>query len=460
MAWATGMATDHIDLLAKLVTFLTTNSALVAASQNWTALRAPVALPFTAAVPNGRISFGNNIFTDTMADAWPTGVANANTRVKVTGTLIIPATGTYAFVTSHSEWLEVRIDGALVYGSYASNYVSTYASSAQFSVPLTAGNHTIDVQLVQSSGSSQRGVALGWKKPSDSVFATIPTASYSGLTLAWSLTYGGGTGSATAFANIMKDTETVVRGPGLAGTDQIFVSLYTLSNTSADIFNIAIDGAVAYLPNNSVKSQPGASNTMSGMLGWNSSIKYWFIANGRRFIVISKVSTVYECLHGGFLLPYGLPTEIPYPLTIGGSTSDLQIRFSDTSTSHRSFWRPQSYTNGLLDGNLKYRDNAGNWLTFDNLGSNSIAYGRVYPTASNTPVDQRSSPDGSYALTPLVLFNISAGPSVIGEIDGAFNISGFSNASENVVNIASQDYLVVQSGFRTTSADYAAIKLS
>ena len=39
---------------------------------------------------------------------------------------------------------------------------------------------------------------------------------------------------------------------------------------------------------------------------------YWFIANGRRFIVIVRVSSVYQSAYAGFILPYHLPNTF-YP---------------------------------------------------------------------------------------------------------------------------------------------------
>lgn len=45
MSIATGTATDYLDLLAKLVTFLTTDSALVTAGQNWSVLASATPAP-------------------------------------------------------------------------------------------------------------------------------------------------------------------------------------------------------------------------------------------------------------------------------------------------------------------------------------------------------------------------------------------------------------------------------
>lgn len=457
MAWETGTATSHIDLVNKLVTFLTTNSALVAASQAWTALRTSVSLPFSASVPAGRFSFGNNIYPSTFADPWPNGVANANTRMKITGNLSCPTTGSYQFVVLQGDWCEIRIDGTLVYGSYSENYQSNYPSTPNFTTTLSSGSHTIDVRLI-GVNASNRGIAIGWKKPGDSSFDTIPAGNLSSLALAWNLNYGSGTGNTTAFANMMNDVEVALKGPGLSGTDEVFVFLNTISNTSADYFNIRVNGGVSYIATNPVTDQPGIVDTPTGMLCWNSSIKYWFIANGRHFKIIAKVSTSYENLYAGFLLPYGLPSEVPYPMTIGASSSELNIRFSESSLAHSSFWRPSSNTSSPRNATLKYRDNAGQWTGFSNVNGNSFSPGRVYPTNNTNPVNMRNDPTGSYALIPATLYIPLT--DVVGELDGVFYIPGFSNASENIVTIASQDYLVVQAANRATGADYVAIKLA
>lgn len=460
MSWATGTASDHLDLISRLVTFLTTDSALVSAGQNWTSLRSPVALPFTGSLPAGRIGFGNSP-TGVLSDAWPTGVDTGKVRMKITGTLSCPTTGSYGFVLNQSDWTEVRIDGTLVFSRYSANYSASYSASADFTVSLSSGNHSIDVRTVGVS-SVNLGCSLGWKKPGDASFAIIPSGNYSGLAIAWAPTYGGGSGSSSAFTAIFNDVETILKGPGLSGADQVFVSLNSISNFSSDYFNIRINGPTGYT-NSSIANQPGIFTESIGMLLWAQPMKYWFIANGRRFIVIAKVSTSYEAMYGGFLLPYGLPTEVPYPMAIGGSASILNIRFSDTSGKHGSFWRPSctTYNSGTEKATLAYRDISGNWNYFTNFADSTRAPGRVFPTTNNaSPINFRTSPDGSYALTPLSLFTPGSPSNVWGEMDGVYHIPGFGNAAENIVTISGQDYLVVQGGNRTANADYAAIKLA
>jgi len=461
MAWETGTAANHRDLMNRLVTFLSTNASLVAASQNWEVLRAPVALPFTATAPNGRIAFGTQQLPSTTPDGWPSEIIVDPCRLKVTATLNAPSSGTYLFTFYHGDWLELRIDGALVLGAYFTNITGTFATSGTSTVSLTlsSGNHNIDIRLISRAGpTDRRGIGFGWRKPGDASPSIVPAANLSDLAIEWgynpAANFQGTTGTAQNFATAMLDQECALKGPGASGTDEIFVNLYTTSGFSADTFNMIVRGATGFSDTAVMYDQPGRSSYDAAMLLWEQPITYWFIANGRRFIVIAKVSTTYESAYAGLGLPYGLPTEFPYMLVIGTSSSDAEFRFSDTSTAHTSFWRPGLASNSTDSPTcLQMRDTAGVWQKFTNLGS---ANGWVYPTNATSMHVERPAPDGSYALTPLVLFNAT---NVYGELDGVYHVSGFGNASENTITIEGQDYLVVQGANGTTAVDYAAIKL-
>lgn len=463
MVWETNTASSHLDLLSRLKTFLCTNSTLVSAGQNWTELRTLSALPYTATTPGGRIAFGMN--TNTIhADAWPSGVSTTTqVKIKITGTLTCPTTGSYQFVTSHSEWLEVRIDGVLVYANYTANYDTAYEATAHWTQTLSSGAHTIEVRTIGVT-ATQRGVAVAWKKPGDPSFLTIPAANYSGLNFTWGYTQGSGSGSVSNFNAILNDTETVLRGPGLSSADQIFIALNTVSNAAVGYYNLEITGAIGYNAALAPNRQPGYDTTVSrkGMLLWDQPMKYWFIASGRRFIVIAKVSTTYQTMYGGFILPYGLPVEYPYPLLIGASTDDVSsIRWSDTTTAHSSFFTPlATASNG---GATALREVGGAWRQFQ-IFTGATGQGLIGPynqsglTGYN--VDVRSSPSGDYGLNACILFSSTIPFDVWGEFDGVYYVPGYGNASENIITISGQDYLVVQSGFRTTNTDYAAIKLA
>lgn len=464
MAWETGTATGHIDLLSKLVTFLSTDATLVADSEEWEVLRAPSALPFTATAPNGRIGFGTRGYATVSPDTWPLGVPSDDTRMKITASLNAPTAGTYTFALYHEDWVELRIDGTLVVANYTANPGPSFPTSglSVYTGALTSGAHDIDIRLITrqgTSGSTNRGVGLGWRKPGDGTTTLVPAANLSSIVIDWGANFSAGlsgtSSTSTDFAAIMADTACALKGPGMAGTDEIFVNMYTRSADAADIFNLVVRGATSFDATATALNQPGQSSSQKAMLLWELPMTYWFVANGRRFIVIAKVSTSYESMYAGLGLPYALPTEFPYMLTIGASSCDNSIRFSDTSTKHASFWNPGQGSTGDAVSCLQMRDTAGVWKSFTNYFSPN---GWVYPTNASSMFTERPTPDGSYALTPLVLYDTAA--NVYGELDGIYHVSGFANASENVITISSQDYLVVQSANRTAASDYAAIKLA
>jgi hypothetical protein len=68
--------------------------------------------------------------------------------------------------------------------------------------------------------------------------------------------------------------------------------------------------------------------------------------------------------------------------------------------------------------------------------------------------------DGGYLLSPVIVHFTSPSKYIFGELDGIYHVSGFSNASANVITIGSDDYLVVQNVYRNTIGDYCAVKLA
>lgn len=247
-----------------------------------------------------------------------------------------------------------------------------------------------------------------------------------------------------------------LRGPGLAGDDQIFIQLQTYFSALGDYFNIRVNGASAYNADAVPKynGQPGHDAGRISIMLWNQAIPFWFVANGRRFIIVAKVSTVYQSMHAGFILPYGLPSEYPYPVAIGGQYEG-NVRWSNTGNLHCGF------TNPALT--LKLRTPGGDWLPFENKydGSGSQPSDRtitnVFPTRALP--NPRPSIDGTHTLDPLVLHTSLYDKNVYGEFQGVKRISGFGNASENVVTVDGVQYLVVQDGFRTGSGNYFAVAL-
>jgi hypothetical protein len=251
-------------------------------------------------------------------------------------------------------------------------------------------------------------------------------------------------------------TDFLLRGPGLAELDQIHVRLYSGSIPDSDIFGWSIQGFTSYNASLAHDLQPGISS-IAGMALWDSPMPYWFVANGRRFVVVVKVSTVYVSLYAGFILPYATPSEFPYPLYVAGShESATTDRWSASTHDVGGFFDPS-------DGNAYFRHNDGAWLTFANY-SNGSGNSRQSADANlswpyETDLQLRENNDGTRTLLPVILYSSYSGGNVYGELDGVFFLPGFGIAAEDTITIGSDTYFVFQSVYRTDRRAYAALKL-
>lgn len=262
-------------------------------------------------------------------------------------------------------------------------------------------------------------------------------------------------------------TGTWLRGPGLAGTDNIYVGLQLYADAPTDTYAIEMRGAQGFIAGNAFWNQPGVSTAVYSS-SWNTSMPYWIIANGQRVIAVWKVSTTYHALHFGKIFTYATPAEYGYPLLIGGESTTVR-RWSHQNPDFRHFTDPGGESAVLLcfpDGSwnafVNYTNSSGSETP---QGAGGFGDRRIWPFGSSFQTDDfvrslRENIDGSYTLVPLILSSVSPSRAVWGEIDGAFYISGANNAVENTITIAGQNYLVIQNIFRNSRNHYWALRLA
>jgi hypothetical protein len=270
-------------------------------------------------------------------------------------------------------------------------------------------------------------------------------------------------------------SEMIWQAPGNGGLDEIIVGAKTFHDVGTDYYNWRLGGFTAFNSGVAFNQQAGyvggASQAHSSpvLTLWNSTIPYWILANGRRVIIVAKVSTVYVSAYLGFMASYMAPGAFPYPLIVGGNlafttepgVTSSSWRWSYAGNEMRNFAIP--YASNLSSDSqsqLTLRLSGGQWRGFDCSNSESV-YGQVWPYAyvdQGGNYDWRPNLDGGYPLLPVVLADET--PNVYGELDGVHGLSGFSQGSENTVTIGGIPYLVVQNVFRTTKADFFAVRLS
>lgn len=150
---------------------------------------------------------------------------------------------------------------------------------------------------------------------------------------------------------------------------------------------------------------------------------------------------VYESAYVGKSLPYGRPSQYPYPVVCSGMLNGTPTtRFSDTTSNHSMGFKGNSARLGLRSND--------NWVN---------AY--CYPWGNSVLAGGTSLRDsnGNYHLIPIELHDDTA--NLWGVLDGIFYISGFNNAVENTLTIAGSTYVVIQDVFRTGFSDYYAMRL-
>jgi hypothetical protein len=142
-----------------------------------------------------------------------------------------------------------------------------------------------------------------------------------------------------------------------------------------------------------------------------------------------------------------------------GST-DTRWRWSYTGNEAQSFAKP--FINSLSNASqsaLRLRRPDGTWTAFGG-SPNEQTFGKVAPYCliDASTSDVRPNLDGSYPIFPIVLADVT--PNVYGELDGVFDVTGFSNSAENTITIGGIKHLVVQNIFRNTKSDFFAVRLS
>lgn len=265
----------------------------------------------------------------------------------------------------------------------------------------------------------------------------------------------------------------IVRGKGLGGTDNIYIGWKVVNDAGADVYNIEVRGFAGYSPGLPFNSQPGVCPP-AYLCSYDQPLTYWIVANGRRFIVVEKVSTVYLSAYCGLFYPYASPTEYPYPMYIGATTAISNVRWSSqVDTTHCAC--PMYENDGTGSG--YYRDIGGTWHIFNNKSS-STSYGNigadsyVYPfvnSASRLRTYLRDDYDGNHTIQEAVIVNKEneTGPSgyvrlggfMEGELDGIGHVSGFGLTAESTVNDGTDDWVAFHDVFQNAIGDYYAVRL-
>lgn len=254
-------------------------------------------------------------------------------------------------------------------------------------------------------------------------------------------------------------------GHGLDGQDNIVVPMVLRHNTSLNYYTMTACAARSYAIDKSVFNQL-TDNAVGARWAtislWHTNMKYWFIANGRRFIIVVKVSNRYATMYCGFIKPSGTDLEYPYPLLIGGNHTFTDSPYTnDDISSNRSFFNPQASNDNSTSSSMIYTP-SGRLCFLDNQGGASVQtqnnlVGVTYPYHYKHYIGKTL--DNEYLLLDIDIVQWNGGMNHLGWFDGVCFVTGFENSPENIITVGNDRYICVSAMVQNDYNNWVAIKL-
>lgn len=285
----------------------------------------------------------------------------------------------------------------------------------------------------------------------------------------------------------------VLRGPGLAGTDNIYIGLEKIKDSGSTVYDIRLYGMKGFNASAANMSEHvGVAPAYVKLMAADSAMNYWLTMSGRRFVFVVKVSTYYEALYGGFYLPFVTPAEYPYPLFTGGAGGPIidsnndPLRWNDAVWAHRIFTDPM-YDEGssgshLASPSARFLPPDGLWNTVNHYRFGPQTY-VFFPTVHNYNCepstggfhtkwwdDEKWKPwshvvveksreclGGGYPATPLSIVRRGVFES-LGTLDGVFRVPSNGLTAEAAITIDGDPAIVFPNVWRQDARDMWAIK--
>lgn len=280
--------------------------------------------------------------------------------------------------------------------------------------------------------------------------------------------------------------EILLKGPGLAGQDEIYVGMSLFQDPIPDNYWMNFVGATGpSLSTDRYFGHINATPSRPRMFLDGGPMEYWIVANGQRFICIVRISTVYEACYCGFILPFAMPTQYPYPLFIGGSAGDAASQFWSSiyttpmnwrseADNHQHFLSSWAQTGQSMPPSAWLLAPENSWVTVANRGNSGPV--RLWPQNTNGDYHEAQTSNSSYqadfirsrlqdafggqkVLLPSILTRDDPGDATYGVLQGVYRCQGYINQAENIIEANDIDHLVIQNTFRSNIGEFWALAL-
>lgn len=274
----------------------------------------------------------------------------------------------------------------------------------------------------------------------------------------------------------------VVRGPGAGAGKQVFLEIFTYADPGSQHYCWRNRGMTDWNSGEAEGLHAGSLPFSCYFALWQNSINYWLYVNDRRFILVTKMGTIYNSMYAGFFLPFALPASYPFPLYVSGGRWEPHA-YNDVKSSYRFFVDPGGNT---TDGQTAAfsREANGNWLPMMNhldgtSNERQYSYGRsrdhgfVHPYSfgeqNNSTANTVSDRAGLQLLNNMVrtrqdeapLWPVTLGCNLrppLGVLDGAYAFPGTGLVSEQTVTVGARTFRAFQNIHRNSGDDFVLIE--
>jgi len=251
-------------------------------------------------------------------------------------------------------------------------------------------------------------------------------------------------------------SEYLFKNNGFAGTDNAYCGM-RLRRHQNDYYNIEWMGSCCYDPDLGWETQPHMQKDRFSPL-WEFDMQYWFVANGHRMICVMHVDERWVAAIMGKFLPYGAVGEYPYTMMIGGSRG---VPVSWSQVNYASHLQMPQDTYGSTPSLSVFHPNNQSWVNLENRDRYGGISGKNVNTLSPTVsggmgVGNRQLPNSAYVLAPYI---IEIGTRAYGQLDGVRWVTGDNQKSGDILDVCGQDWLVFHNQHYTGISDFAALEL-